>query len=217
MDCLTAAKNLLIEGFHPTVLNMASRQRPGGGVYNGAGAQEENLFRRTNLFQSMYQFSPFAGEYGLPASLCQYPLDRNYGGVYTPDVVVFRGEEKDGYPLLDEYYQVGVISVPGMNRPELDTDGNIAPHLIEGIKNKICTILNIGVLHHHDSLILGAIGCGAFRNPPAHIAKLFHEVIEQEFKKHFRRICFAIIDNHDSDGSNHPEGNYLPFYREFQK
>lgn len=217
MDCLAAAKKQLDEGFHPAVLNMASRQKPGGGVYNGAGAQEENLFRRTNLFQSMYQFSSFAREYGLPASPCQYPLDRNYGGVYTLDVVVFRGEERDGYPLLNEYYQVGVISVPGMSRPELDTDGNIASHLVVGIKNKIRTILNIGVLHHHDSLVLGALGCGAFHNPPAHIARLFHEVIEQEFKNHFRRICFAITEDHNSDGKAHPDGNYLPFYREFQR
>lgn len=215
MDCLTAAKKLLEEGYNPAVLNMANRQKPGGGVYNGAGAQEENLFRRTNLFQSMYQFSPYAREYSLPTSPYQYPLDRNYGGVYTPDVVVFRGEEKDGYPLLNEYYQIGVISVPGMNRPRLEPDGSVAPNLIEGIKNKIRTILNIGVLHHHDSLVLGALGCGAFRNPPAHIARLFHEVIEQEFKNHFCKICFAIMEDHNSGGKAHPKGNYLPFYREF--
>ena len=42
------------------------------------------------------------------------------------------------------------------------------------------TIFRIGLLHHHDSLVLGAFGCGAFRNPPAHIARLFHEVMEEE-------------------------------------
>ena len=31
-DCLVAAKRLLKEGYHPVVLNMASRQNPGGGV-----------------------------------------------------------------------------------------------------------------------------------------------------------------------------------------
>ena len=53
VDCLVAAERLLKEGYHPAILNMASRQNPGGGVQTGAGAQEENLFRRSNLFQSL--------------------------------------------------------------------------------------------------------------------------------------------------------------------
>ena len=42
IDCLLAAEKLLNDGYHPAVLNMASRQNPGGGVQTGAGAQEEN-------------------------------------------------------------------------------------------------------------------------------------------------------------------------------
>ena len=91
IDCLLAAENLLKEGYHPAVLNMASRQNPGGGVQNGAGAQEENLFRRSNLFQSLYQFAPFASNFGLHKSKYQYPLDRNFGGIFTPHATVLRG------------------------------------------------------------------------------------------------------------------------------
>ena len=83
IDCLLAAEKLLNDGYHPAVLNMASRQNPGGGVQTGAGAQEENLFRRTNLFQSLYQFTPYASNFGLHKSKYQYPLDRNFGGIYT--------------------------------------------------------------------------------------------------------------------------------------
>jgi uncharacterized protein (TIGR02452 family) len=80
-DCLEAAQLLLGAGFNPCVLNMASRQHPGGGVLNGAGAQEENLFRRTNLFMSLYQFAPYANEYGLEKSKNQYPLNGETGGI----------------------------------------------------------------------------------------------------------------------------------------
>lgn len=57
-DCLYAGAQLKEQGYNPAVLNMASRRNPGGGVVTGAGAQEETLFRRTNLFRSLYQFAP---------------------------------------------------------------------------------------------------------------------------------------------------------------
>lgn len=216
IDCLLAAKNLLNEGYHPAVLNMASRQNPGGGVQNGAGAQEENLFRRSILFQSLYQFAPFASNFGLHKSKHQYPLDRNFGGIYTPHATVFRGTEQDGYPLLDTPYQMSFIAVAGINRPALASPERIAPELVEPIKNKIRTIFRIGLLHGHDSLVLGALGCGAFRNPPSHIARLFHEVMEEkEFKNKYRLLLFAILDDHNARLKHNPEGNFLPFVKEF--
>jgi uncharacterized protein (TIGR02452 family) len=30
--------------------------------------------------------------------------------------------------------------------------------------------------HGHDAVVLGAFGCGAFRNPAGHMARLFREV-----------------------------------------
>lgn len=214
-DCLLAAKELLEAGYNPAVLNMANRQNPGGGVTEGAGAQEENMFRRSNAHLGMYQFAAYAESYGLKKSSSQYPMHRDFGGVYVPGMTVFRGEEKDGYPLLEEYYQVGMIAVAAMNRPELDRNGRIAGHLIGGMKNKIRTIFRIGILHGHDALVLGALGCGAFRNPPAHVAQLFHEVMEEaEFKNRFKVICFAILEDHNSGHAHNREGNYLPFARE---
>ena len=216
LDCLLAAEKLLREGYHPAVLNMASRQNPGGGVQTGAGAQEENLFRRTNLFQSLFQFVPYAEKYGVRKSRFQYPLDRNYGGIYTPDATVFRGTEQDGYPLLDTPYQMSFIAVAGINRPTLASPELIASELIEPVKNKMRTIFRIGLLYNHDSLVLGALGCGAFRNPPAHIARLYHEVMEEEeFKNKYKLLVFAILDDHNARLKHNPDGNFLPFVREF--
>ena len=217
-DCLLAANLLKKSGFNPAVLNMASRRNPGGGVLTGAGAQEENLFRRTNLCLSMYQFASYAEEYGLLKSENQYPLDPDFGGVYTPDACVFRGLEKEGYPLLDEWYSLSFISVAGLNRPTLDKNNFIVPEQVISIKNKIRTIFRMGLHHGHDALVLGALGCGAFRNPPAHIARLFHEIMEEEeFKDKYRKIVFAIIEDHNSRRKHNPEGNLIPFQREFSE
>ena len=70
-DCLEEGLRLLDRGYNPAILNMASRQNPGGGVTRGAGAQEETIFRRTNIFRSLYQFVPYAGQYGVKQSRFQ--------------------------------------------------------------------------------------------------------------------------------------------------
>lgn len=191
-DCLSSAKKWKDKGYHTAVLNMADRQNPGKGVYDGIKRQETDLFCRTNLFMSLFQFAPYANVYGINERNEHYPLDQNHGGIYTPGATVFRGVEKYGYPLLDEPYKMAFISVAGMNRPKLNANGMIVDHLVEGIKNKIRTIFNIGLLHGHDCLILGALGCGTLKNPPVHIAQLFREVIENEYKNLFRVIVFAI-------------------------
>lgn len=217
-DCLPAAAALLNAGLNPAVLNMANRQNPGGGAINGAGAQEETIFRRSNIFQSLYQFASYAEQYGLQRKYPQYPLDRDFGGVYSPGVTVFRADEKAGYALLDDPFRVAFVSVAAMRHPELTPDfQQIVPRLVGAAKNKIRTALRIAALHGHDAIVLGALGCGAFRNPPAHVARLFHEVIDEpEFEGRFRRIVFAIIEDHNSTLRPHaPEGNYTPFAREF--
>lgn len=209
IDCLLAAKELLQEGYHPAVLNMANRHTPGGGVLYGAGAQEENLCRRSNLYPALEQFI-------LNNTGPTYPMHRDFGGIYTPDVTVFRAEESAGYELPDAPYQVSVISVAGINRPDLTAEGLLTPHMVQGTLHKIRTILRIGLLHGHDSLVLGALGCGAFRNPPRHIAKLFHETLnEEEFRNKYKRIVFAILEDHNSKREHNPEGNYKPFADEF--
>ena len=88
-DCLDIIRMWKME--NPVVLNMASYKNPGGGVINGSSAQEENLFRRTNLFRSLYQYTDYANQYVIEQhNKYKYPLDI-YGGVYSKDITIFRG------------------------------------------------------------------------------------------------------------------------------
>jgi uncharacterized protein (TIGR02452 family) len=198
---------------------MASHRNPGGGVHGGAGAQEENLFRRTNMFLSLFQFAEFSERYGIPQNAKQYPLDRICGGAYSPRVTVFRGSEANGYFLLQTPFVVSVVSVPAINHPELESFNGrlrITGRLIETTKEKIRTILRIAGKHGHDSLVLGAFGCGAFANPPEHMALLFKETFgEPEFHGRFSTVAFSIIDDHNSRRSHNPNGNILPFAKVF--
>ena len=44
-----------------------------------------------------------------------------------------------------------------------------------------------------DVLVLGAIGCGVFNNPPAVVAEQFRRLlIDEGYRDHFKRVVFAI-------------------------
>ena len=205
VDCLDAAR--MME--NPVVLNMASYKNPGGGVINGSAAQEENLFRRTNLFKSLYQYADYAYQYGIEQdSKFKYPLDV-YGGIYSGNVTVFRGAEKNGYYLLSAPYKSAFISVSAIKRPEL-INNRMNDKDLEVAKQKIRRIFQLANENGHVDMVLSALGCGAYGNPPEQIAQLFKEVIK-EYYGYFREIVFAIYDDHNSYREHNPAGNLKPF------
>ena len=219
-DFLEIARVLAADGSPTAVLNMANRRNPGGGVDGGAGAQEENLFRRSTLFTALYQFVDYAPQYGVPRSdAASYPIPREAGGIFSPEVTVFRSAETTGYALLAHPYRINVITVPAINAPDLvERDGQLwlSDAMAAATARKIRAILRIGARHGQTALVLSAFGCGAFRNPPQHVAALFRDVLaEPEFAGVFRRVAFAIIDDHNAFHRTNPEGNYVPFERVF--
>ena len=199
MDCLDAAKELQQKTDGSTaVLNLANRQNPGGGVYSGSGAQEESCFLRSNYYTAMYPFGEHYAQYGLPKAKESYPLDRNFGGVWSEGITVFRGRELQGYPLLDEPWKTNFIAVAAINHPAIvieNGETRLRSDMVAGAVNKIRTIMNIAAENNVKNLVLGALGCGAFRNPPKHIAELFLQVLnEPEHKGRFEHVVFAILD-----------------------
>lgn len=219
-DCVLAAKELIDAGYNPAMLNLADLYTPGGLVEYGSGAQEENLCRRSNLVLSLYQFSHARiyqyPDLGLVQNADQYPMDVRFGGIYSGIVTFFRGPESEGSMLEAKPYNIPVISVAALSGPRIGPDGMMYKEEADITLDKMRTIFRIGLLHSHDSLVLSAMGCGAFANPPAHIAKLFHQVIEEdEFKDKFRLIDFAILDGYRTGLRHNPEGNFAPFQKEF--
>lgn len=219
-DCVLAAKELIDAGYRPAMLNLADLYTPGGIVEYGSGAQEENLCRRSNLILSLYPFSRARirqyPDLGLVQKENQYPMDQRYGGIYSGIVTFFRGPESTGSQLEAKPYNIPVISVAALSGPRIGADGIMLKEEAEITLDKIRTIFRIGQANFHNALVLSALGCGAFANPPAHIAKLFHQVIEEdEFRDTFRLIEFAILDGYKTGLRHNPDGNFKPFQREF--
>ena len=207
-DCLVAAERLVKEGYDPVLLNFASAGHPGGGVETGARAQEETICRRSTLTRSIYSFdAKYASKYGYALQVGEhYPIVSEFSAIYSPAVTVFR--EGVDCLLMDEPYDVAVVTCAALNLNgkypiKLTPDGHMPQAAIDITRNKIRTVFRIGLMYDHDALVLGAFGCGAFKNPPAEIARLFHEVMEEpEFKDKFRLITFSIIEDHNSHNAN---------------
>lgn len=187
-DTFDLAKQLIDRGLNPLVLNMANHKVPGGGVTRGAQAQEECLYRRSNYFATL--------------STSLYPLYDNQA-IYSPDITVFKNSD-----YIDcEPWKCSCIAVAGVRKPR--------PNPLIGINhsftddetsltfNKIQLMFHVAALNGHDSLVLGAIGCGAFNNPADEVCNLFKEVISN-YGILFKEIVFAVMSGKDNP-------NYLIF------
>ena len=87
------------------------------------------------------------------------------------------------------------------------------PQIAAKLKSVLCS----AAIHGHDSLVLSAWGCGAFKNPPFGQSKLWREILfdDKEFEGKFKKIVFAIFDDHNTGKPHNPMGNYLPFLERF--
>ena len=111
---------------------------------------------------------------------------------------------------MAEPYRLSFVAVPAIAHPDLTRDGLLTDAMADLTRQKMRTIFRIAAHHDHDALVLGAFGCGAFRNPPRHIALLFKEVMQDpEFASRFRKIVFAILEDR-----NAPRGGNLQPFRE---
>lgn len=59
---------------------------------------------------------------------------------------------------------------------------------------RIRRIFEVAVANENEVLILGAFGCGAFRNPPEIVAKVFYNVM-QDYICYFDTIEYAVYHN----------------------
>ena len=168
------------------VLNMASYKRPGGGVYNGARAQEECLFRCSNLIHVV------------PTSL--YPLEVNEA-LYTKEAIFFK--DKD-YEYMEPVV-CDVITIAAINLNEnakYDPVQNITEYR-KITKDKIRLMVSLAAQNGVRNLVLGAWGCGVFNNDPTTMSQYFGEVLVGEgYSVDFDNIVFAIINDHNSVGNN---------------
>jgi len=187
---LAAARKLVGEGFRPVALNFASARNPGGGFLNGARAQEESLCRASSLYSCIAGNDLYRHHAPLPGGWYT-----NYA-IYSPDVPVFKDDE--GNPL-DEPYLCAFVTAPAVNAGVYVKDHK--PERLDTVRDemraRVEKVLAIMAGHGHDAAVLGAWGCGVFKNDPETIAELFAQSLRGRFANVFAKVVFAVLTPDD--------------------
>lgn len=172
------------------VLNFASARNPGGGFTTGAEAQEESIARSSGLYPCL---TKHYGDFFVPhqnASSGAY----THSLIHSPGVPVLRDEAGE---FLAAPYAVDFVTAAAPNcgvlAQRLGWQAAVAEStaaLEERIHRVLCTFANGG----SRDLVLGAWGCGVFKNDPVIVAQLFDRALSSSFHGCFRRVLFAVLD-----------------------
>ena len=181
--------------------NFASATNPGGGVVNGSSAQEESLCRCSTLYFNLNVREMWDGFY-TPHREAHDPL-HNDDLIYTPGVVVFKSDT--AYPrTLDESewktLDVVTCAAPNlrerpsnrMNSGDGDERVEISAQDLQTLhERRLRRILDVTAANGAEAIVLGAFGCGAFRNDPKVVAAAAKAVVA-DYLHAFRAIEFAV-------------------------
>lgn len=190
------------------VHNFASATNPGGGVEHGSSAQEESLCRCSTLF-GVLKTNRLLGEYYL---FHRGRNDARYTDscIWSPDIYIIKTDTSEPKRMAEsEWCKVDVLTCaapnlrakPG-NRMNPDNSKSVRmtnEELLELHKHRARHMLSVAAAQGDTVLVLGAFGCGAFKNPPAVVAQAYKAILP-EFEGYFKRIEFAVYCT-----SEHPE------------
>jgi uncharacterized protein (TIGR02452 family) len=171
------------------VLNFASAKNPGGGFLSGAQAQEESLARSSGLYASLLKYPEYYDFHRSNNSLLY--SDRI---IYSPSCPVFRTD--DG-TLLEQPYLVDFITSPAPNAGAiLRNQPQNLQQIPEVLYERGAKILSLAAYNNCDALVLGAWGCGVFKNQPSLVAQMFVDFLldEGQFRGRFKSVLFSVLD-----------------------
>lgn len=188
------------------VLNFANPLYPGGGVRRGASAQEEDLCRRSSLILSL-ETTKSMKFYAYNSALKSYLASDAM--IISPKVEVIKDNK---YNLLDKTFTVAVLTCAAP-MITFGLEGKKEPEYEAMVFTRIEHMIQVAIHYNYRHLVLGAWGCGAFRNDARMIAELFCKEFtylrmrNKSNMDYFSKVDFAVLDKTD--------GQYN--YKEFKK
>lgn len=177
---LGAARRLVEGGGRPLALNFANGVYPGGGFLGGARAQEEVLCRSSALYPTL------AGDDMYEVHARVSAPDASSWAILSPDVPVFRNDAGDAF---DAVWKLSFLTCAAPYAPAVGQ-----PRSADLLRERIHRVLSIARAFGYSELVLGAWGCGAFRNDVHQTATDFRQALDGPFDGVFEDVIFAIAD-----------------------
>lgn len=189
-----AARRLTATGLRVVALNFASAKNPGGGFLGGAKAQEEDVCRCGALYPCLLEARAY-----YDANRAHPSLLYTDHIIYSPAVPFFRDDRLD---LLEQPYLCSVITAPAPNAGEALRAGESRAAISAALHHRAALVLAIAEATSERNLILGAWGCGVFRNDPVEVAAIFAaHLASPRFRHAFDDVTFAIYDRSSSQST----------------
>ena len=186
---LEGAMALLESGHQVAVLNFASAKNPGGGFLSGSQAQEESLARSSGLVRLLESSPMYA------VNRAQKDPFYTDHVIYTPSVPVFR---TDAGTLLESPALLAFVTAPAVNAGVVAArTPDRTPEIATVMQRRVERVLGVLAARNHLAIVLGAWGCGVFRNRPEAIAPLFMQSLSGPFRGAFERVRFSVLDTSD--------------------
>ena len=107
--------------------------------------------------------------------------------------LVFRD---DGGKLLETPFTCSFLTSPAPNAGAvLQRDPARGAEIRRALQTRINKVLSVAAVQGYEAIVLGAWGCGVFKNDPRNVAAEFQAALSGDFAGVFRFICFAVLDN----------------------
>ncbi|MGW5556552.1 TIGR02452 family protein [Micromonospora sp. NPDC003944] len=166
-------------------LVFASAKNPGGGFLGGAEAQEESIARASALYACLLAAPDF---YAFHRG--QQDLRYSDRVIFSPDVPVFRDDRGN---LLEQPYTTSFLTAAAPNLGAImQNQPTHAADVPAVLAHRARRVLEVAAAHGRRTVVLGAWGCGVFRNDPAVVADAFAEALRVVDR--FDHVVFAIRD-----------------------
>lgn len=171
------------------VLNFASYKNPGGKYIDGRMAQEEALCHCTTLYEVLERQKSYYEWNNLHKNKGMY-MDRL---LYTPDILIINSSQ----------YVVGKVDIMTCAAPNMSVGLKYGSFSVEAcqavFRNRVKFMMQVAANNNVDNLILGAWGCGVFKNDTSFVAKTFFET-QKLYECYFGKVIYVIneIDKYDT-------------------